>query len=202
MTWVRHKWRASTRSPAEPRSTPSPEALSASRECPTTRRSTSWTSSSAATQEKYQLRLKYGVGDVVIWDNASLLHPRRSPTPRTRVHSGVSPSRRRNHHEEDCSRCDRRSVAFRPGAARCTAPRSSTTTTPSPRRWSSSRRSRSTPAASPSTSCCTRTVSSAWRSSTSSTWRRARRSTTPSSRRRTCRRSQGGAVHRRAVSVP
>ena len=24
--------------------------------------------------EKYQLRLKYGVGDVVIWDNASLLH--------------------------------------------------------------------------------------------------------------------------------
>jgi taurine dioxygenase len=27
-----------------------------------------------ATQEKYQLRLKYGMGDVVIWDNASLLH--------------------------------------------------------------------------------------------------------------------------------
>ena len=27
-----------------------------------------------ATQEKYQLRLKYGVGDVVIWDNSSLLH--------------------------------------------------------------------------------------------------------------------------------
>ncbi|MFY9313957.1 MAG: TauD/TfdA family dioxygenase [Burkholderiales bacterium] len=27
-----------------------------------------------ATQEKYQLRLKYGVGDVAIWDNASLLH--------------------------------------------------------------------------------------------------------------------------------
>jgi taurine dioxygenase len=27
-----------------------------------------------ATQEKYQLRLKYGLGDVVIWDNASLLH--------------------------------------------------------------------------------------------------------------------------------
>ena len=27
-----------------------------------------------ATREKYQLRLKYGVGDVVIWDNASLLH--------------------------------------------------------------------------------------------------------------------------------
>jgi taurine dioxygenase len=27
-----------------------------------------------ATQEKYQYRLKYGVGDVVIWDNASLLH--------------------------------------------------------------------------------------------------------------------------------
>ena len=27
-----------------------------------------------ATQQKYQLRLKYGVGDVVIWDNASLLH--------------------------------------------------------------------------------------------------------------------------------
>ena len=26
------------------------------------------------TQEKYQLRLKYGVGDLVIWDNASLLH--------------------------------------------------------------------------------------------------------------------------------
>ena len=27
-----------------------------------------------ATQEKYQLRLKYGVGDIVVWDNASLLH--------------------------------------------------------------------------------------------------------------------------------
>src|SRR5205814_5263498 len=27
-----------------------------------------------ATQQKYQYRLKYGVGDVVIWDNASLLH--------------------------------------------------------------------------------------------------------------------------------
>jgi taurine dioxygenase len=27
-----------------------------------------------ATQEKYHLRLKYGVGDVVVWDNASLLH--------------------------------------------------------------------------------------------------------------------------------
>jgi len=27
-----------------------------------------------ATQEKYQCRLKYGVGDVVIWDNAALLH--------------------------------------------------------------------------------------------------------------------------------
>ena len=27
-----------------------------------------------ATQEKYQYRLNYGVGDVVIWDNASLLH--------------------------------------------------------------------------------------------------------------------------------
>jgi taurine dioxygenase len=27
-----------------------------------------------ATKEKYQLRLEYGVGDVVIWDNASLLH--------------------------------------------------------------------------------------------------------------------------------
>ena len=27
-----------------------------------------------ATQPKYVLRLAYGVGDVVIWDNASLLH--------------------------------------------------------------------------------------------------------------------------------
>jgi taurine dioxygenase len=27
-----------------------------------------------ATQEKYRLRLRYGVGDLVIWDNASLLH--------------------------------------------------------------------------------------------------------------------------------
>jgi len=27
-----------------------------------------------ATLEKYRLRLSYGVGDVVIWDNASLLH--------------------------------------------------------------------------------------------------------------------------------
>jgi taurine dioxygenase len=27
-----------------------------------------------ATQQKYQFRMKYGVGDVVVWDNASLLH--------------------------------------------------------------------------------------------------------------------------------
>ena len=27
-----------------------------------------------STQAKYQLRHKYGVGDVVVWDNASLLH--------------------------------------------------------------------------------------------------------------------------------
>jgi taurine dioxygenase len=27
-----------------------------------------------ATQQKYQLRLRYGAGDLVIWDNASLLH--------------------------------------------------------------------------------------------------------------------------------
>jgi alpha-ketoglutarate-dependent taurine dioxygenase len=27
-----------------------------------------------STQQKYQLRFKYGVGDVVVWDNASLLH--------------------------------------------------------------------------------------------------------------------------------
>jgi taurine dioxygenase len=27
-----------------------------------------------ATQPKYQYRLKYGVGDVVVWDNGSLLH--------------------------------------------------------------------------------------------------------------------------------
>ena len=27
-----------------------------------------------ATQPKYVLRFKYGVGDVVVWDNASLLH--------------------------------------------------------------------------------------------------------------------------------
>jgi len=27
-----------------------------------------------STQEKYRLRFKYGVGDVVLWDNASLLH--------------------------------------------------------------------------------------------------------------------------------
>ena len=29
---------------------------------------------SHATQPKYQLSFAYGVGDVVIWDNASLLH--------------------------------------------------------------------------------------------------------------------------------
>jgi taurine dioxygenase len=27
-----------------------------------------------ATQSKYQLRFVYGVGDVVVWDNAALLH--------------------------------------------------------------------------------------------------------------------------------
>ena len=27
-----------------------------------------------STQPKYVLRFKYGVGDIVVWDNASLLH--------------------------------------------------------------------------------------------------------------------------------
>ena len=27
-----------------------------------------------ATQPKYQLRFAYGVGDIVVWDNAALLH--------------------------------------------------------------------------------------------------------------------------------
>ena len=27
-----------------------------------------------STQPKYQLRFKYGVGDIIIWDNAALLH--------------------------------------------------------------------------------------------------------------------------------
>jgi taurine dioxygenase len=27
-----------------------------------------------ATQPRYQLRFRYGVGDVVVWDNAALLH--------------------------------------------------------------------------------------------------------------------------------
>ena len=27
-----------------------------------------------ATQPKYQLSFKYGVGDIVVWDNAALLH--------------------------------------------------------------------------------------------------------------------------------
>jgi alpha-ketoglutarate-dependent taurine dioxygenase len=27
-----------------------------------------------STQPKYQLNVKYGVGDVVLWDNSSLLH--------------------------------------------------------------------------------------------------------------------------------
>jgi len=27
-----------------------------------------------STQPKYQLRFKYGVGDIVVWDNAALLH--------------------------------------------------------------------------------------------------------------------------------
>ena len=27
-----------------------------------------------ATREEYQYRMKYGIGDLVIWDNASLLH--------------------------------------------------------------------------------------------------------------------------------
>ncbi len=27
-----------------------------------------------ATQPRYQLRFKYGVGDIVVWDNAALLH--------------------------------------------------------------------------------------------------------------------------------
>jgi taurine dioxygenase len=27
-----------------------------------------------STQPKYQMRFKYGVGDIVVWDNASLLH--------------------------------------------------------------------------------------------------------------------------------
>jgi taurine dioxygenase len=27
-----------------------------------------------STQQRYQLRFRYGVGDVVVWDNAALLH--------------------------------------------------------------------------------------------------------------------------------
>ena len=27
-----------------------------------------------STQPKYQFRMRYGVGDVVVWDNASVLH--------------------------------------------------------------------------------------------------------------------------------
>ena len=40
-----------------------------------------------ATQEKYQLRLKYGVGDVVIWDNASLLHSATLTDPDGSAHA-------------------------------------------------------------------------------------------------------------------
>ena len=64
-----------TRSPGAPRSIRCPAARSASRACRTTRRVDLLDELKRhATQEKYQLRLKYGVGDVVIWDNASLLH--------------------------------------------------------------------------------------------------------------------------------
>ncbi len=35
-----------------------------------------------ATREKYQLRVKYGVGNVVVWDNASVLHSATLTDPR------------------------------------------------------------------------------------------------------------------------
>lgn len=35
-----------------------------------------------ATREKYQFRVSYGVGDVVVWDNASVLHSATLTDPR------------------------------------------------------------------------------------------------------------------------
>ena len=141
MAWVRHRSRASTRSPAARRSTRSPAARSASRACPTTRRSTCCDELKRhATQEKYQLRLKYGVGDVVIWDNASLLHSATLTDPNDpRTLWRITVKEERNHHEESLLLLPRsRSIRCSGGAGarrRCTARRSSTTTTPSPRRW-------------------------------------------------------------------
>ena len=40
-----------------------------------------------STQPKYQLRFKYGVGDIVVWDNASLLHCGDAHRPGRRAHA-------------------------------------------------------------------------------------------------------------------
>ena len=95
-----------------------------------------------ATQEKYQLRLKYGVGDVVIWDNASLLHSATLTDP-------DGPAYTLAYHHQGGEEIMMKRIVFAAvvaafalpasGADRCTAPRSSTTTTPSPRRWCASR---------------------------------------------------------------
>ena len=89
-----------------------------------------------ATQEKYQLRLKYGVGDVVIWDNASLLHSATLTDPndpRTlwRITQGGEETMMRRF---SLSRPSPRSPFRLPGADPARRRRSSTTTTRSTRR--------------------------------------------------------------------
>ena len=57
------------------RCTRCPAARTGSSACPRTRRSTLLDELAAhATQDRYVFSFAYGVGDVVIWDNASLLH--------------------------------------------------------------------------------------------------------------------------------
>ena len=157
--------------------------------------STCSTSSSAMRRRRStSCRLKYGVGDVVIWDNASLLHSATLTDPNDpRTLWRITIKEERKLMKRDCF-LPRSAAAFRSTQARRAdaARRVAVQRRPRLHQGAGALRGagrRSTPARR-STWCCTRTASSASRSSTSSTWRRARRSTTPSCRRRTCRPSR------------
>ena len=73
-----------------------------------------------ATQPKYQLSLTYGVGDVVIWDNASLLHSATLDRSRRSAHAVADHAEGAGAIGSCAPRdradvCQRRDVAITPG---------------------------------------------------------------------------------------
>jgi taurine dioxygenase len=68
-----------------------------------------------STAPRYQLRFRYGVGDIVVWDNAALLHSATLTDPTIRAPCGGSPCSR-NRRRRWRRRCWRR--PSRPGERR------------------------------------------------------------------------------------